>query len=137
MMRRTLVIMVLGMSASLFGIVGVHPADAAQVDCAPSLGCIWEQANFHGDLKAAWDDSIGACEVAPGLGARSAYNHTSPKPQQPEVATLGVFEGTGCQTNLAQPHVAWLRPGQSAPEVGFVIRSFCLVTRNTDRCRPT
>jgi hypothetical protein len=88
-------------------------------------------------LKAAWDDSIGACDVAPGLGARSAFNHTTPHAEQPEVATLGVFEATGCQTNLAQSHVAWLRPGESTADVGFVIHSFCLATRNTDRCRPT
>jgi hypothetical protein len=135
-MRRTLIIVILGMFASLFG-VRVQPANAAQIDCGPSLGCVWEQANFHGDLKAAWDDSIGACDVAPGLGARSAFNHTSPKPEQPEVATLGLFEATGCGKNLVQSRVVWLRPGESTAEVGFVIRSFCLATRNTDRCRPT
>jgi len=75
--------------------------------------------------------------VAPGLGARSAFNQTSPKPQQPEVATLGLFEATGCRKNLVQSRVVWLRPGESTPDVGFVIRSFCLATRNTDRCRPT
>jgi len=134
-MKRTIVIVVLGISASLFG-VGTHPANAARIDCAPSLGCIWEQANFHGDSKAAWDDSIGVCDVAPGIGARSAFNHTSPRPEQPEVATLGVFEATGCHTNLVQSRVAWLNPGVSTADVGFTIRSFCLVTRHTDRCRP-
>jgi hypothetical protein len=134
-MRRTLIIMLVGISASLFG-VGVRPANAARVDCAPSLGCLWEQANYHGDSKAAWDDAIGVCDVPPGVGARSAYNHTSPKPEQPEVATLGVFEATGCQTNLVQTHVAWLQPGESTADVGFVVRSFCLVTRNTGHCRP-
>jgi hypothetical protein len=135
-MRRTLVIVIVGMFASLFG-VRVQPANAAQIDCAPSLGCIWEQANFHGELKAAWDDSIGACDVAPGLGARSAFNHTSPKPEQPEVAMLGLFEATGCRKNMVQSRVVWLRPGESTADAGFVIRSFCLATRNTDRCRPT
>jgi len=135
-MRRTLVIVIVGMFASLIG-VRVQPANAAQIDCRPSLGCVWEQANFQGDLKAAWDDSIGACDVAPGLGARSAFNHTSPKPEQPEVATLGLFEATGCRKNAVQSRVVWLRPGESTADVGFVIRSFCLATRNTDRCRPT
>ena len=135
-MRRTLVIMVLGIATSLFGVVGVHPAHAEHIDCAPSLGCLWEQTNFHGQSKAAWDDAIGVCDVAPGLGAHSAFNHTSPHPEQPEVATLGVFEATGCQQNVVASHVAWLPPGVAKADVGFVVRSFCLVTPHTDRCRP-
>ena len=71
-----------------------------------------------------------------GLGARSAFNHTSPHAEQPEVATLGVFEATGGRQNVVASHVAWLPPGVAKADVGFVVRSFGLVTPHTDRCRP-